>query len=511
MKNLVLILILTLFNLNSFSQTAYFDIETRQNKAKYETLNLGKKGFIFARNCDQKTSKYHSEIIKSTLLDSNLNVVWNAQFTIPNNYQFEGYAIDSNNCNWVFAYKKNLFVVIQSIKNGTSIYKSTLLNKTPDFTDIALIDQNLYLSGSHTPSNGSRVLSALFFPLAFIPGIFPQNKGFIYNLSLESKNSLQKFVIKSNGFSDFIDLEPDHENKIIYAISKETRGKNKGISLITIKKNYQLQTNISKINKTIKLIDAKIVHNKNEENQFIVGLHTNSNQINQSGLFWNKIENGISLKQILLPFSEMNNFYNYLESDQKYRIEERKQRGKNTKYQGDFRISSLLNDSNGNSIATVEFFEPQFHNEARTIYVNGLPTTSFIQVFDGNKYSHAMIFIIDQNGQLIQSNCIPIQNLITKNINKKIITNFNKSQIIIAYCSAGKVYYHNINSTQNQETTYFYNKENQENYLTTQSKSYKELNIKPWINNYFIEYGIDGENDSIFERGNAKYFIRIKK
>jgi len=83
-----------------------------------------------------------------------------------------------------------------------------------------------------------------------------------------------------------------------------------------------------------------------------------------------------------------------------------------------------------------ESFSPQYHSENFTDYdFYGRPFTNTYSVFDGYRFSKAIIAGFDKMGKLLWDNSIDIRNLVSFELSSKVIQYNQENNIVMAYLS----------------------------------------------------------------------------
>lgn len=116
------------------------------------------------------------------------------------------------------------------------------------------------------------------------------------------------------------------------------------------------------------------------------------------------------------PFGDFKNFLDYASERRKQKIEKKKSRKK--RRGKEFNIASNIVghdviELNDGFIYVGEAYIATYRTESRTstTYANGVAstTTTYVQVFDGYLYTHAVIVKFDKNGNKVWDECFPME------------------------------------------------------------------------------------------------------
>jgi hypothetical protein len=117
----------------------------------------------------------------------------------------------------------------------------------------------------------------------------------------------------------------------------------------------------------------------------------------------------------------------------------------------------------------------------------GRPVTTTRTIFEGYRYTDAIVAAFDINGELLWDNSFMIKNILTYNLKERVKVLFDGEEIILLYSSGGKIASKVIRNNEVVEgldyteiETFYRNDKVLEDYRS---------DIVYWYNNYFISYG----------------------
>lgn len=146
----------------------------------------------------------------------------------------------------------------------------------------------------------------------------------------------------------------------------------------------------------------------NEEELLITGTYSNGSGSASAGLYMATTKDGAVNETNYYNFIDLENFLSYLPQKSQDRIVKKKERyaekGKELSYSYLMAVHDII-PCDEDFLFLGEAYYPTYRTESRTTYVNGKPTTTYYQVFDGYQYTHALLAKFDKEGKLIWSQC----------------------------------------------------------------------------------------------------------
>ncbi len=171
-------------------------------------------------------------------------------------------------------------------------------------------------------------------------------------------------------------------------------------------------------------------------------------------------------------------------------------------------LNVVLHDAfrfKGQNILVGESYYAQYHTETFTDFdFYGRPFTNTYNVFDGYRFSNAIVAAFDDNGQLLWDNSMEIRNLLTDEQIPHVSVFPSGNNLVMAYLSEGKVASQIIHEGSVVEKTEYSELDlaDPNDRLVTETKSM----LVPWYGNYFLCYGYQ-EIKNISGGGKAKKLV----
>jgi len=158
--------------------------------------------------------------------------------------------------------------------------------------------------------------------------------------------------------------------------------------------------------------------------QILSGVYGHRNSEYSRGLFITSIDPTGLQQTKYYNFGDLQNFFNYMKAKRsdriKERIERRKIRGKKIRFNYRFLIHEVI-EYDDQFIVLGEAFYPQYSTVNNSTYrgffyprsFNGNPLIHGDQIFDGYRYTHAIIIGFDKDGNLLWDNSFEINDVKT--------------------------------------------------------------------------------------------------
>ena len=242
--------------------------------------------------------------------------------------------------------------------------------------------------------------------------------------------------------------------------------------------------------------------------QILSGVYGHRNSEYSRGLFITSIDPTGLQQTKYYNFGDLENFFNYMKAKRsnriKERIERRKIRGKKVKFNYRFLIHEVI-EHDDQFIVLGEAFYPQYSTVSNSSYrgffyprsFTGNPLIRGDQVFDGYRYTHAIIIGFDKDGNLLWDNSFEINDVKTYFLEQFVRFSVRDDKITLLYLFDNQIRTKIIRDNQVLEgqtidpirTLY------EDDILVREKRNNSHLNY--WYGNNFYAYGIhEIENES---------------
>ena len=381
---------------------------------------------------------------------------------------------------------------------------------------------------------GSRyILSANVVPVKFL--VFHDHAFLGYNLKNEpariqvvdlNTGIVADYPLTSPGImSNLTGFIVDTLNSTLYAIIRKTVSKNHLVSDI-LKINFSgtmvSEMEISTISPLWEIRNPQLIL-VNPDELLVIATYSvsgksgkNGSSNSSSGFFTCRFRNGIQTDIRFKNFLDLKNFQNIV--GEKDLVSIKKKALKKNRPVNDYitEVTLLVHPvivHNDQVIFIGESYMPEYHPENFTEFdFYGRPYINTYNVFDGYRYTSAIITGFDKTGNLKWDNSMEIRNLISPDLNPKVNVFCSSSDtMVLCYSSEARIASKIIRENEVVEKLDFSTMEQmyQEDKMLSDSKNY----MIPWYGPFFLCYGYQ-EIKNINSSGDKKrlvfYFTKIK-
>ena len=432
-------------------------------------------------------------------------------------YRFQRYSTDLTFTDeYLFSWPKG-FVETKSFIEGDVLYK-LIMNR---FGKYSILQYNIK-TGGLTQMDGDleHSISVQFFEVAnghaLLAGYY-QRKWSITNIDLTSgtmnTNDILVEGIKAKrvGVSNLQYVEKSQSFYVSIAgnISRKTT------------KWYLYQYNLAgdfvramPMNEEIdKQLKSTTIAGLDKKDILISGTYSTYGGSSSTGLYMTTTVDGELQAANFYNYIDLENFLSYLPERTQARIEKKKERmagrGKELEISYNMAIHDIIPCGN-DYLFLGEAYYPTYRTETRTTYVNGRPTTTTVQVFDGYQYTHALIAKFNKKGELLWSQCFKMYPFTKPYYVKRFIRIADQTQKSIKLVFA--------------DGNYIYGKEFDFDGVMISDKTSTQINgssendnvrvaaseVSYWYENYFLSYGfqqIKNTKDEDVKRKRTVFFV----
>ena len=139
-------------------------------------------------------------------------------------------------------------------------------------------------------------------------------------------------------------------------------------------------------------------------------------------------------------------------------------------------------------IMIAEAYYPEYHTVTYTsVDSYGRPETVSYTVFDGYRYTDALIACFDKQGELLCDNSFEIWNILTFNLHERVKVLIDGDDIMLAYSNEGEIASKIIRGNEVIEGKQYTKIESK--YSSDKLISDYNSDMEYWYGNYFISYG----------------------
>lgn len=418
---LIILIFLAYTSFSQVSQPLRYEIEIENFSDEYYIVSAKENGLFLFRELDKKTENKELvwEIIR---LDTLLQEVNRSEVLIDNKFAFKGYSYDDGQFVMLFQegydFAKDLLFLTFSIDSdtfGSYLYENLVPINLTEFevkNDAAIFGGNVNM----------RTVVMMYN--------FTAEKGVVLPGFYDERSSLLQIVTKTD------------DNWVRIITSDRMQNKRYGITVRAFstmgesifKETLQAKENLS-------LTDGRIV-NSSEGGNLLAGTYSIKRRTETSrGIYVADFDQKNKDQINYYNYANLENFFNYMKERRKNRIMKRiarkKIKGKKLKFSYRLFVQDIVKQGDQN-ILIGEAYYPTYSNRSSYYGYSAYSFDPFIgnrstQVFDGYKYTHAVIIAFDDDGKLIWDNSFEINDLKSFQLEEHIHLAFLDNEIVMLY------------------------------------------------------------------------------
>lgn len=489
------------------------EIEAKYNSDSYKIIPFGEKGVLlfYMSNEDNKNADPGKWLF--TLYDTDFKEIWTREENVSDEMEYINFDYNERFMYLLYVCKtknkqdKNIQILKIDIDSAQIKSYTTTINIKAEISSFKVADDVVMLTGHTLPDRGTSCLQSCF-AFTMIPSIFSttiyhyQPFIFIYNLDNGATKTVND-TYKGHAYADDIAVDDKNESFDVTVKTHIPRKTNAmyidefnadGMKISTLK----LVTNDDKR----KLNTCKIVA-LNENEKILIGTYNNATKGTKanpafsgftegsSGIFFSKIMNGEQQEIKFYNFSHFKNFYSYISDRRALKILKKAKRmelkGKELSYNYRLLVHDIIK-KDSSYIMVAETYYPEYHTVTYTSYdYYGRPVYTSYTVFDGYRYTNAIIACFDSKGELLWDNSFEIWNILTFDLKERVKVMFDGDDIVLTYSNEGNIASKIIRGNEVVEGKQY--TEIETNYSNDKLISDYNSDMEYWYGSYFISYG----------------------
>lgn len=530
-KTLILLFALLVGFLGSVAQKSgkplRVEIQASHFSDKFNIVPVGENGVVLFSLSDEKTKE--KDIWIFTKYNTQFKEEWSQKFPIEYGYNFEDFFY-SNDILYVFFnsdYKGESHLDIVKVDLKSNIIEDVNVSFKPKtkIEFFKVLGNHACVAGNTSPtmleSCSQYMLTCTCLP--FLTGMSTYKiKPVVVNIDMSSKK--KKIIIPAlKGNSKVISANVNEEANVMNVVvnSYNISGLFKNVENYTLINEYnnngELNSSIKlKSNPTKDLVDGKIMQ-VNESDKIFIGTYnkTVDGRKNLStyadGMCFSRIVDNKQEFMKYYEFTEFDNFYASVSARFRKKVERKKKKGKDISVGFLLLVHDKIIVKNDEYIMVAEAYYPEYHTE--THYDPGTRQYTTRQVFDGYRYTHAIVAAFDKDGERLWDNTFEIMNILTFNLKErvKVLRNNETDEVVLVYSYAGQLHSKVIEGSkvvERKQTTKIEAKNKND-----KVKADYDSDMEYWYDNYFITWGYQRIKDKGKGIGNKRrqvfYFTKI--
>jgi len=405
--------------LGQISQPLRYEIEIDNFNDDYYIVSAKEDGLFLFRELDKPftNNEYVWEIIR---LDTSLQEVNRREVKIDSKFSFKGYSYDNGRFVMLFQegyeFANDLLFLTFSI-DGDAFQSYVYNNVVPiKLTEFEVKNDAVVFGGNVN----MRTVVMMYN--------FTAQKGVVLPGFYNDRSSLLQIVTKTN--DDLVRIiTSDRLLSKRYGITVRAFT-TMGVSSFT--KSLEAKEDFS-------LTDGRIV-NSSEGGNLLAGTYSIRRRTETSrGIYVADFERQDKDQIRYYNYANLENFFNYMKERRKNRILKRiarkKIKGKKLKFCYRLFVQDIVKQENQN-ILIGEAYYPTYSNRAydySAFSYDPFMTRRSSQVFDGYKYTHAVIMAFDDNGKLLWDNSFEVNDLKSFQLEEHVHLAFLENEIVMLY------------------------------------------------------------------------------
>ena len=488
--SLVSCILLSLLSFSQVEQSERIEFELKDGYSNEKITPLGKNGALLKAKKTingVKTWKY-------TLYNNQLKELASQSIAIDKNKYFdENFSDESTDITFFKSRKGTYTIAIFNAETNKIRTLDGVLPKKCWVKDMAVSNNKAYFSAQIKKQ-------PFLFVIDLKTGIQKPIPVYIKDVK-PKRTKLQEFQILEEAQEVVLFVEGYTKTKAyqFHAIILDNKGEKK--QLINLSKGHD------------KSIVAASLSKKDDHTYLASGTYSEQMQRVSNGIFFASFSDKKSSFLKFHPYTELSDFLSYLPKKKQAKLDRKKARKKKKGKElllNYFLAQHEIIEVQGGYVLIGEAYYPTYRTESRTTYVNGQPTTTYVTVFDGYQYTHALVAKFSFDGKLLWDKTFEMWPRTKPYYVKRFISvkESDSQKIAMVFTSRSKIYSKEFNT--DGTVTYEKSSEKIESNNDSDKTKWSLANLKFWYDDAFILYGsqkIKDKESSKIKKKRKVYFI----
>jgi hypothetical protein len=426
-------------------------------------------------------------------------------------------------------------IVMVDVKGGAITSAGGKIPGNAAINDFKVINGYAYLGGRTMPTTGQILGRTCFiYGLFCIPVFFGaaeiKYQPVLVMTDVSSQKSLP-IVLKYKGSAAVMDLSSDEKTRNAQAVIssrpdkkttrmeiKEFAGNDISGNLPVYPKNKnELLTgrfmNLSGASDKLLIGTYSVpVENKSFGEKVSRALGKTAYIPNANGMYIAKFSGDEQEYIQYYPFSKFESFWKKIKSTQtsgSNKNNKKKKDVKESKVNYQLLVHNVI-EKNNEYVMVAEAYYPEYHTEYYTTTdANGRVVTQSRTVFDGYRYTHAIVAGFNKDGEKIWDNSFEIWDILTYNLKERVRVLFEGDNIVLAYSNGGAIMSKVISGNQIVDRKQVTKIETA--YSDDKVRSNWGSDMEFWYDNFFLTWGYQRikSSEANKKKRNVFYFNKI--
>ncbi|MDN5200804.1 hypothetical protein QQ008_05515 [Fulvivirgaceae bacterium BMA10] len=475
--SLVYIVVFSIFSFSTLAQEnnkTRLELKVRSGEKQPEVVPLGEFG-VAVFNPSRAKKSANDALIKFTCYSVEFEKSWETEIAVSKKLGLTKYEFINGQLYLLFHHgnREDLQIVKIDPEDGAYEKFDFYALKRLEINDFTISDNKVYIVGSLRNAPIAQELNLETTRVRTLPAA----------INGKSVEATDIFINPDNGAVSVTFNSTIHKNKTSIIRSYFESGSKFEDFLISPDTQYDLLT-------------AKLSSPKEDE-KLVLGTYGYRKSVNSQGFYIAKFTNDQKDFVRYNSFTDLNNFFAFLNDKEQERIEnkveKRKSKGKDLRVQYRLLIHDIISNGDQN-IMIGEAYYPVYKRVRDYNYYNYYNYYSYARsryrtrvVFDGNQFTHAVIAGFDKQGNLLWDHSFKINEIKTPDLKEKVKVYQDGDEITLFYNLEGKI--NKITILDNNVVS-----EAEEQKIAS---AYEEDKVKKadlgaaeyWYDNYFIAWG----------------------
>jgi hypothetical protein len=260
---------------------------------------------------------------------------------------------------------------------------------------------------------------------------------------------------------------------------------------------------------SLSFITGKML-NISESETFLIGNYSHNCTDFSKGIYLTRLEDGEQKGTSTIRFSELKNFFNFMNPKRlervKEKIEMKKKQGKELNFSYKLLIHNLIPTEKGSLLlAEIYFPQPRYNvNMSNPLMTNR--TSERMETFN---FTHAVVCEFDKQGKILWDNALIMDNVESLNLANQVQLNQNDNQFLMAFIKKGKVFIQTL-----QDGKWTDEKSEFEIRPDPNAKIDEDASVAAWQEQSFLTWGTKkgivkkGEEQTVFYVDHLGYTLK---
>ncbi|RLD55949.1 MAG: hypothetical protein DRJ05_12090, partial [Bacteroidetes bacterium] len=501
-KILLLLILLTSFTVSIvFAQSDPFlrvEIETKSDDAAFKMVPCGEQGLVFFYETTIQEDNYKFWVF--VLYNEFMQEILKKDIPVFDNLS---YKLHTQNGNFLYLYfhdsekkkseKYNYQVMKLNLMNGSYELFSGEIPNNAQITDIKVMGSFIF-AGINTDEGHAAIYSL--------------------NFGTKETKEVTSYDIGSSRFENFY---LDTINQSMFAIFNVFTSKTDQYLLAnqydnqgTTMKSFKIKSGTGKKFNSGKLIAT------GKGSWLLIGTYdfTQGSSVQaknyfldqSSGFFTTVITNNGQGKTVYNNFLDLENMTGYLKTQEFETAKKKAGKSEKAKEKNSIDFNLLLHDiikKDSLYYFINEGYYEEYHTVTNTYYdYYGHPSPVSYTVFDGYKYFNAFVACYDEMGNKLWDNGMEIFNILTMELDNRVVVYFDKGEMVLAFNHEGKIGAKIIKGNDVVEGLDYFPIE--PSYNNDKVMEDTKSNMVYWYDNYFLAFGFQTIKNNTLVRDNKR-------